>query len=404
VIRSRTKFLWVVLLYFAQGFPFGIVNECFPVFFRVHGVGLREIGLFTLIGLPWSLKFLWSPLVDRYGERRHWISGALVAMAAILLVLPWIDATRPTTIVWALLLGFTVASATQDIAIDAYTIGFLEPREVGPANGLRVSAYRVALIIGGGGIVALAEGLAWGTLFMAAGVIFLALAGIALRTPRVPRDPEMRRRLAPMLVAWIRRPAAIATFLFILTYKLGDAAMGPMVKPFWVDRGMTLVEIGLISTTLGVAATIVGALAGGWGIARLGIFRSLWILGVLQAGSNLVYAGVAASDTGRSAIYFASLFESFTGGLGTAAFLAFLMTICEREQAATEYALLSALFGLTRSVAGGFSGWGAERLGYASYFGVTFLLALPAYLLLPWVAKYLRSLPAGRTPAGTQEG
>ncbi len=395
-MRTRTKLLWVVLLYFAQGFPFGIVAECLPVFFRVHGVGLREIGLFSLIGLPWSLKFVWSPLVDRFGERRTWIAGSLVAMAAVLFALPGIDAAHPTTLVWALLLGFTFASATQDIAIDAYTIGLLEPREVGPANGLRVSAYRVALILAGGGIVALAGRISWETLFMAAGVVFLMMAAITWRTPRVPRDPEMRRRLLPMLVSWFRRPAAAAVFLFVLTYKLGDAAMGPMVKPFWVDRGMTLVEIGLISTTLGVAATIVGALAGGWVIARLGIFRSLWILGILQAGSNLVYAGVAASGAARSAIYFASIFESFTGGLGTAAFLAFLMTICERERAATEYALLSALFGLTRSVAGGFSGWGAERLGYASYFGVTFLLALPAYALLPWIARYLKALRSGR--------
>jgi MFS transporter, PAT family, beta-lactamase induction signal transducer AmpG len=393
-MRTRTKLLWVVLLYFAQGFPFGIVNDCFPVFFRVHGVGLREIGLFSLIGLPWSLKFLWSPLVDRFAERRTWIAGALVAMAAILFVLPGIDASRPTTLVWALLLGFTIASATQDIAIDAYTIGLLEPREVGPANGLRVSAYRVALILGGGGIVVLAETMSWNRLFVVAGGLLLILAAIALRTPRVSRDPQMRGRLIPMLVGWIRRPAAPAVFLFVLTYKLGDAAMAPMVKPFWVDRGMTLVEIGLISTTLGVAATIAGALAGGWMLPRLGLFRGLWLLGLLQAGSNLVYAGVAASDAARGAIYVASLFESFTGGLGTAAFLAFLMTICEREQAATEYALLSALFGLTRSVAGGFSGWGTERLGYAPYFAVTFLLALPAYLLLPWVGRYLRALPS----------
>lgn len=391
-MRTRTKLLWIVFLYLAQGLPFGIVNECFPVYFRRHGVGLQEIGLFTLVGLPWSLKFLWSPLVDRFGERRTWIASALGAMAAILLILPFIDASHPTVLVWLLLFGFTVASATQDIAIDAYTIGLMDRAEVGLANGIRVSAYRVALILGGGGIVALAEVRAWEMLFAATGVLLIVLAVITLRVPRVARDVDQRTRLFPLLVAWVKRPAAAATFLFVLTYKMGDAAMAPMIKPFWVDRGMTLVEIGLISTTLGVGATIAGALAGGWIVQRLGLFRSLWVLGILQAGSNLVYAGVARAGGSHGAIYFASLFESFTGGLGTAAFLAFLMAICEREQAATEYALLSALFGITRLIAGAFSGWTTERLGYSSYFAVTFFLALPSYALLPWVARYLESL------------
>ena len=393
-MRTRNKLLWVALLYVAQGFPFGIVYDCFPVYFRVHGVSLKAIGLLSLIGLPWSLKFFWSPLVDRFGRRMAWVAGALAAMAAILFALPLVDPSHPTRLLWGLLLAFTIASATQDIAIDAYTISLLDPKEVGTANGIRVSAYRVALILGGGGVVALAEGVSWGLLFIGLGGLFLILMGAVTMAPRVARNREARRQVRRTLLAWLRRPAAPAALLFVLIYKLGDASMGPMVKPFWVDRGMSLFEIGMISTTLGVGATIVGALAGGWITSRIGILRGLWILGLFQAVSNLVYAGVAAAGIGRAGIYFASLFESFTGGLGTAAFLAFLMSICEREQAATQYALLSALFGLTRSVAGGCSGWGTEHLGYATYFALTFVLALPAYGLLPWVARYLRSAGA----------
>jgi PAT family beta-lactamase induction signal transducer AmpG len=391
---TRTKLLWVALLYLAQGFPFGIVNDAFPVYFRVHGVTLRQIGIVSLLGLPWSLKVFWSPLVDRFGRRSTWIASALVAMAAILFVIPRFDPSHPSRGLWILLVAFTVASATQDIAIDAYTITLLDSKEVGTANGIRVSAYRVALILGGGGIVALAEGVSWGLLFTVVAFFFLALAASTLAIPKVAIDVEARRRIVPTLIAWLRRPYAPAALVFVLLYKLGDAAMGPMTKPFWVDRGMSLFEIGMISTTLGVGATIVGALLGGWITSRIGIFRSLWILGLFQALSNLVYGGVAASSIGREGIYFASLFESFTGGLGTAAFLAFLMSICEKEQAATQYALLSALFGLTRSLAGGFSGWGTEHLGYATYFAFTFFLALPAYALLPWVARYLRRIPS----------
>jgi MFS transporter, PAT family, beta-lactamase induction signal transducer AmpG len=186
----------------------------------------------------------------------------------------------------------------------------------------------------------------------------------------------------------LARPGAPLIFAFVLTYKLGDSSMGPMVKPFWVDRGLSIEEIGLISTTLGVGASIAGALAGGVLTTRWGIFHGLWALGLLQAVSNLGYAAAAYFDLGRAGIYPASLCESFTGGLGTAAFLAFLMHICDKRRAATEYALLTAIFGFTRSLAGAFSGWGAHHLGYAAYFSVTFLLALPAFALLPWVKPW----------------
>ena len=191
--------------------------------------------------------------------------------------------------------------------------------------------------------------------------------------------------------AWIARPGAFGVFLFVLLYKLGDTAMGPMVKPFWVDRGLRLEEIALISSTFGVGMSIAGALTGGVLTSRWGIFRALWILGLLQALSNLGYATVAWTGAGRGGIYAASLIESFTGGLGTAAFLAFLMNICDKQQAATQYALLSAVFNLSGTLAGSISGFGATRLGYGTYFALTFALALPAYALLPWARRWIRT-------------
>jgi PAT family beta-lactamase induction signal transducer AmpG len=199
-------------------------------------------------------------------------------------------------------------------------------------------------------------------------------------------------------------------FLFVLIYKLGDAAMGPMVKPFWLDRGLGAAEIGLVSTSFGMVATIAGALLGGRLCDRWGIFSGLWLFGLAQAVSNLGYAAVAwihlpppllvVSSLGdvpaalaepvRAMIYGASVFESFTSGLGTAAFLAFLMHVCEKEHAAVQYAILSAVFALSRDVAGAASGWATTRLGFASYFLLTFGLALPAYALLPWVRRWMR--------------
>jgi PAT family beta-lactamase induction signal transducer AmpG len=163
-----------------------------------------------------------------------------------------------------------------------------------------------------------------------------------------------------------------------------------MVKPFWVDRGYSLTEIGSISVTLGVVLTILGALAGGWIVNRIGIFRSLLWLGLAQLASNLGYVVVAAVDLPRESIYVASVVESFTQGLGTAAFLSFLMNLCDKEHAATQYAILSAMFALTRDVAGAFTGIGVESLGYAVFFALTTALALPALALLPLIRPRIR--------------
>jgi PAT family beta-lactamase induction signal transducer AmpG len=391
VTPLRKKLYWVGLFYFAEGFPFGVANDLLPVYFRTAGVSLKDIGLLSLLGLPWSLKVLWSPLIDRFGDRRAWIGACNLAMAAVLLSLPFFP---PGAIGWtlrALLLSFTVLSATQDIAIDAFTVGLMSRGQEGPANSVRVAAYRAAIIVAGGGVVALSTTLSWSLLFRLAALLPFILGLAALRAPRVAITAEARRAVFRPLWFWLRRPGALAVFLFILTYKVGDASMGPMVKPFWLDRGLTTAEVGLISTTVGMLASVAGALIGGIWVARLGIYRGLWLLGILQALSNLGYAVVAWADLGRGFVYAASVLESLTGGLGTAAFLSFLMNVCDREHAAVQYALLSAIFGLSRSLSGAFSGWATQRLGYGDYFGITFLLALPCYLLLPRVREWVRS-------------
>jgi PAT family beta-lactamase induction signal transducer AmpG len=191
--------------------------------------------------------------------------------------------------------------------------------------------------------------------------------------------------------------------LFVLTYKLGEFAIGPMVKPFWVDYGKSIwpvreelmFQIGLFPTTFGIILSIAGALAGGAFISRYGIFHGVWFLGLLQAVSNLGYSLVEWMNLGRFGLYGASMFESLSGGLGTAAFLAFLMNVCQKEHATVQYAFLSSIFSLTGRLVGGISGLGAERYGYGNYFAITFLLSLPAYLLLPWVKHWIQEKSDG---------
>ena len=403
-MNLTTKLTWVAILYFAEGFPFGIVNDALPVFFRVHGVRLADIGLLSLVGLPWMLKFLWAPAVDLLGQRRTWVVGCQVFLTLGLLAILAVDPSHVSMILWAVVLGLAFFSATQDIAIDAYTIELLEQSEMGPANGVRVTAYRIALIASGGLFVALAGLIGWRGTFVFAAVLMGSSCLVSLRLPHPrPMDPAGTPSRSPVVEQVLLMPLRqffehrgfVLVMLFVLTFKLGDMALGPMVRPFWVDRQFSLVQIGAVPGTLGVLGTILGALLGGGLTARWGTIRALFVLGILQAGSNLVYAAAAALPPSIPLMYTASIVESFCGGLGTAPFLAFLMSICSKAHAATQYALLSALFGLTRVAAGAVSGWAAEGMGYAAYFTLTFFLAWPALLLLPWVRRWTAARASG---------
>ncbi len=237
---TRRKLSWVALLYFAEGLPFGMVLDNFPVYFRLHGVSLGLIGALSLLRTPWWAKVFWSPLVDQIGERRQWIQGALIVMAAALLAVAALPVAPIGALLVLALFTFTTAAATQDVAIDAYTIELLVPGEEGVANGVRVSAYRAALVFAGGVLVALAGRAGWPTTFAVAAVGLLALAFAIGRSPLTDHHPQPPRVWARSLQAWVSRPGAIPVFLFVLLYKLDTNAIGPMVKPFWVDRGLSL--------------------------------------------------------------------------------------------------------------------------------------------------------------------
>jgi len=468
----KSKLFWVGILYFAQGFPFGVFYDVLPVHFRQQGVDLREIGFLSLLGLAWTVKFLWAPAVDYYRHHRRWMLAVDLAMGACLLYLSMQAGFGPP--VWVAIGLFTLLSATNDIAIDGYTIELLEKNELGLANGVRNGMARVGILTAGL-VLIMSDLLGWpGAYLLAAGIIGLMgvvcqyaprerpvavakqrlfllrllLAALALVLTGYAIQFSVRQGLEEiaamhsamangvavivtvLLMAaaaslWLRRGAAHATsapvvsapligaltemlkrpyilpvMLFVLTFKLGDAAMGFMVKPYWVDSGFSATQIGLVSVNLGLILSIAGGLAGGWFTDRAGIFKALWVLGLFQAVSNLGYvwaasvvplgaAGTPIAIEHQLLMYSASALESFTGGLGTAAFLAFLMSIVDQRYSAAEYALLSSLFALTRHLAGFASGYGVHYLGYVDYFLLTFFLSFPAYLLLPWVRKTL---------------
>jgi PAT family beta-lactamase induction signal transducer AmpG len=385
------RLAWLAALSFASGFPFGLVNETLPVYLRTRGAGLVEIGLISAVSFPWTFKFVWAPLVDRLGTRRQWIVGCLAGLTLLTVILGVLELGELARWFWLLLVVMVTLSATQDVAIDAYTIEATSTRELGVANSVRIAAYRIAMFTAGGLLIWMAGRSGWPVSFLTGATMIGALMIAALFIP------EPRRTLAAAASVWeplrelLARPGIAAVVLFALLFKIDIYAMEPMTRPFWVDRGFTLEEIGGILTPGRIVATVGGAVLGGLVTTKFGIFRGLWSLGLVQALSSLGYAAVASIPASKILIITAALFENFAHGLGTAAFLAFLMSVCERRYAATQFAVLSALLALSRTLAGGASGVLAERMGYADYFFLTFLLAIPAFALLPWIKGASRS-------------
>ncbi len=390
----RRKLSVIALVYVIEGFPMGVYAHVWPVFFRREGVSRTAIGLLAGLSIAWSLKVLWSPLVDRFGERRQWIACCLIAMALCLLSLSNVDATHVGPLLWGVLGLYCVASATQDIAIDAYTIGLVDRGEEGLANSMRVAAYRIGLIAAGGGLLFLPRWIGWDGTFGVAAAASALMAATVYAAPRVAVPAESRKEVLGSLRRWLGQGGALPVLLFVLLYRVGDRAMGPMIHTFWVDRGFSNEEIASVSTGLGAGAMVAGAVVGGLVVARIGIGRSLWILGAFALASNLAYAGAAAfPEYGRTGVYAASIVESFCGGLATAAFLSFLMRICQKEHAAVQYALLTAVYALAGSLVAMSSGWITDRLDYAGYFALTAVFALPAFAFLPGARRWIGAEP-----------
>jgi MFS transporter, PAT family, beta-lactamase induction signal transducer AmpG len=389
-LSLRTKLMWVAAFYFASGFPFGVTTELLPVYYRQRGVSLTDIGLLSVIALPWTFKFLWAPLVDRVATYKRWLLAVQIGLAVAMLTLLVADPARAMPLLWIVLLAMATLSATQDIVVDAYTIRLLDTREYGAANGMRVTAYRVAMLVAGGVLLAAAGRLGWSAIFVIAAAVMLTLTAISFTIPSrdVPRTSSAGglRELIDPLRELFTLPAIGAVLLFVLTFKLGDLSLVPMTKPFWVDRGFSTASIGGAST-VGIIAAIAGALVGGALTTRWGIFTALWSLGLMQALSNLGYWAASHMPAVESVLYGTIFLEQFTYGLGTAAFLSFLMSLCSKRYAATQYALLSALFRVGGTLAGAISGAITQDVGYGRYFLITFLLALPAFSLLPWVRR-----------------
>ncbi len=406
-VYGNRRVLMLLGLGFSSGLPLALTGSTLQAWMTVEKVDLRVIGIFSLVGLPYTLKVLWAPVMDRFtlpflGRRRGWIGLAQVLLALGLVGLSF---SSPASMPWLVaFLALTVAflSASQDIVIDAYRADVLREGELGAGAATTVVGYRLALLVSGALALILSDHLSWSHVYILMAVLMGGGLFFTLGAPepeeKVVAPRSLREAVWEPLVTYFHRSRAVEMLLFIMLYKLGDAIAGAMTTPFLLDMGFSRTDVGMANKALGLITTIVGTLAGGGIISKLGIHRSLWIFAFLQAGSNLTFTALAVAGTNYPIMVGAVAVENLCGGMGTAAFIAFMMSLCDKRFTATQYALLTSFMAVTRVVAGVPTGFMVNSLGWPMFYAVSVLGALPGILLLPRFAPW-RSVPERKEPA-----
>ena len=392
----------VALLGFASGLPLALTGGTLQAWMTVEGVDLKTIGVFSLVGLPYALKFFWAPLLDRFtlpflGRRRGWILSTQFALMGLIFLLSLTSPKNTPWLVALLALFLTFTSASQDIVIDAYRTDVLREKERGLGVAVSVTGYRIAMLTSGALALILADPLGWRlTYVLMASLMFIGtMATFFGPEPEdVARPPRsLKEAVSGPLTEFFNRPAAWAFLILIILYKIGDAFAGSLTTAFLIrGPGFSVGEVGAINKGLGLIATIFGALFGGVLLARLGLYRSLMAFGILQAISNLSFMVLAYVGKVYSVMVVAVAFENLAGGMGTAAFVAFLMALCDHRYTATQFALLSALASLGRIFVGPPSGFLSQEVGWIIFFFITFLAALPGLVLLYGMRRHILAL------------
>lgn len=397
-------------LYFAQGLPFGYFTLILPNLLRERGGSLIAVGLSSGVAAPWALKFLWAPLVDRYGSitfgrRKSWIVPLQIAMMCLLTALAFLPESAPLAVLAGGVLAANFLAATQDIATDGLAIDILDPHERGFANGIQVGGYRAGMILGGSAIVIVSVRVGSAAAFLAMAALLLAASMPVLfaKERAVRAAPTLTHPAKNPLRArhFLRRDGAWRLLALIFVYKLGDAFATAMIKPFVRDRGFSLEDQALLLSTYGSIAGMVGAFAGGALIRPLGRRCALTLFGAMQILTLGAYTLSAAGAGGRSLIYAATTLEHLVSGMATAALFTVMMDACRSEQAATDYTVQASAFVIAGGTAQLLSGFFAEPLGYFAHFGASTLLAAASVPAAFFLCPRLEPRGAEPLPAGT---
>lgn len=411
-VFGQPKMAAILFLGFASGLPLYLTSKTMQAWMTVEKVDLKTIGLFALLSAPYTFKFLWSPLIDRYappflGRRRGWLLVTQLGLVLSIALMGLQDPQGSLRMVAVAAVLIALFSATQDIAFDAYKIDVLSERERGPGASLGVLGYRIALLVTGSAAFILADHMPWGRIYlMIAGVMLIGVVATflapepqyAVRPPASLADAV----LLPFGEFFGRSGPGLAALIlgFIVLYKLGDAMLNLMATPFLLQAGFTQTDIGAVQGGLGLVATIFGVLAGGAGLARIGLNRSLWIFGILQSAVNIAYYFLSIHPGSYSLMVTAVVAENFFQGMGTAALVSFMMALSSPRFSATQYALLSSFYAFGRDQLAAPSGAIAESTGWPTFFLLTILAAVPGILLLPFFAPWNWDEPRGAAQQG----
>ncbi len=385
---------------FASGLPLYVVFQLIPAWLRVEGIGLAEIGFISLVQLPYTWKFLWAPVMDRYtlpflGRRRGWMLMTQLALMASIGAMGFLEPALSVWVVAYLAAALAFFSASQDIVLDAYRREILPDAELGLGNTIHVQAYRLSGLVPGALALILADHLPWHTVFLVVAAFMLLGIALTLSVSEPPRRADapttMRDAVVRPFQEFFQRKGVLSGLLvlvFLFLYKLGDSMATTLQTPFFVDVGFTLTQIGGIAKTASLTAAIVGGLVGGVVMIKLGINRSLWLFGLVQIVSILGFAALAAVGANLWLLGFVVAFEYLGVGLGTAAFVAFMARETNPAFAATQFALFSALTAVPRTLAGATTGLIAEAIGWTGFFLFCTAVAVPGMVLLLKVAPW----------------
>lgn len=402
VFKSR-RTAAVTLQMFFSGMPLGLVWIAIPAWLARLDVDLRAIGLITLTQAPWTFKFLWSPIMDRYsppflGRKRGWMLVSQIGLLVIMLFMAGV-AIQPGSpeheagvsmewiwVVGALTLAVAFASTVQDIAIDAYAVEVLKKEEQGFAVGARTALYRVGMYLAGAVAISFAAEGSWAWTLAGLGVLYILGMLVSVWSPEVEKPPpapaSLRDAVWKPLVALAARSRAIEIIAFLFLYKFGDNVAQALLRPFLVQMGYNDFDVGIASGTIGMVGMISGTFIGGLITNRIGLGHALWIFGALQAISNLGYIWIASVEPTRPIMYAAIGFETLTQGTGTGAFFVLLLRLTEKKFSATQYALLSSIFALGRVVTGPMAGFLVDAMGWRPFFFLTIIGSIPGLAFL----------------------
>lgn len=401
------RMLTIFLLGFSSGLPLALVGSTLQAWFKTSGASIILIGYISLIGQPYSYKYLWAPLLDKYApttlldKRRGWmifmqilIIASIVAMAIVnpQATVPIFKWNMPVLLILGLLLS--TCSATQDIASDAYRVEVLKHDERGLGAALTTEGYRLAMIASGGFALVLADKIGWQSTYLCmAGLMLIGIVATLIAPPLTENLECSKESLGTLITTafkdFLLRKKALLILLFIIIYKLGDVFSHALSTPFLLDLQFTLAEVGMINKVLGLVANLIGILVGGLFMTRMGLYRSLLFFGILASITNLTYMFQALVGKNYFIAYAAVFIENLCSGMGTAALVAFIMSLCNKKYTAMQYALLSSLTALGRIYVGPVSGHMVEAYGWAIFYGFSALIAIPGLLLLIYLRKQI---------------